>query len=247
MNKILYLTLVVLLVSNISFAQSSKTSQDDMAKKIDVLTDRITQLEAQLKLATFESILVKDPSSQASVLIQVEKGNPSITVFDKNCTKKIEIGISQLIDDSLISLYGDQPAKNVYLWRESCIPNKIDWAIVAMNAETNTAGYLSDKLVKTVFNSRYTWNQAKSTYEVSVQVNTETQPIWNNYLGTGRFSVSDREVKQAYQEAAAYVITTLGRYLDQVMPNGYSPIINFTIKGYSVGTWRDGEFTLDGE
>ena len=119
---------------------------------------------------------------------------------------------------------------------------------MALNAEKNTSGYLTEKLVKTALVASYSWNQETKNYDVQLQVDTDPQPVWSSiYLGTGRFSVSDREVRQAYQEAALYVLNLAERYLKDTFPAGYGMKIDFTIKGFSVGTYCDGQMSLAGE
>jgi hypothetical protein len=217
-------------------------------KSIEALTDRIAALEDFIKQATFENIYIKDPGSQALIALVADQGRPNILIFDKGGTKKMEIGLSSLIEDSLITLYGQDEAKNVYVWNGSTVPSRIDWAVMALNAETNTSGYLTEKLVKTAMVSSCRWISETGKYAVRLRVTTDTQPVWNSaYLGTGRFSVSDREVRQAYLEAGAYVLGLADSYLKEVLPAGYAVEIEFTIKGFTVGTCCEGQMTLAGE
>lgn len=91
---------------------------------------------------------------------------------------------------------------------------------------------------------------------LTVYVDSKTQPTWSVHLGQGRFSVSDREVRLAYQEAADYVFETM---IDPSLPTTYKYpseseeptdvifVIHFTIQGYAVGTWTNGTMKLEGE
>lgn len=84
---------------------------------------------------------------------------------------------------------------------------------------------------------------------LAVEVNTATQPSWNVYLGRGRFSVSDRELRAAYTEAGAAFAEMVRAEIDTTT-DAYILVVHFAIRGSSVGRWNgwgDGVLTLEGE
>lgn len=85
---------------------------------------------------------------------------------------------------------------------------------------------------------------------ILLQANTDIQPAWNFHRGRGRFSVSDREVRNAFQEAAEVICSSVLDWFDlRVVHEELRPeiLIRFLISGYEVGTWHEHEFTLFGE
>ena len=119
-------TVLILIVVFGQLFSQTKESTDQQKPTLETLVARIAVLEDFIKQATFESIFIKDPKSQAFIVLQVDNGNPNMLIFDKDGTKKIEIGLSSLINDGLIALYGREPAKTVYVWNGSCIPDRMD-------------------------------------------------------------------------------------------------------------------------
>ena len=131
-----------------------------------------------------------------------------------------------------------------------------------ITAYHNCEEALSEKLVKTSLKAFYSpdlVNVLMGTGQEStltMYVDTKTQPTWNVHLGLGRFSVSDREVRLAYQEAADYVFEamvepslpiTFTHPWESEEPTDVIFVIHFTIQGYAVGTWTNGTMKLEGE
>lgn len=118
-----------------------------------------------------------------------------------------------------------------------------DWEVLYFTAYNNCEEYLTDKLIQ---------ESCKAfllEMGLTVTVNTKTQSPWNVYLGEGRFSVSDRELRAAYIEAAERVLENIRIYFSEE-GSGLSDqeiTINFAIRGSPIGTWRGGSFKLAGE
>ena len=89
-----------------------------------------------------------------------------------------------------------------------------------------------------------------SSNSLRVIMHTETQASWDVFSWEQmRFQVSDREVRAAYQEAAAKVLELVRIFLpeDETGLEDRDIEILFTARGIKIGTWRDGKMYLAGE
>jgi hypothetical protein len=118
-------------------------------------------------------------------------------------------------------------------------PSLAEWRALYLTATWGGEQYLTDRLKTT------SALVGVLTDGMHVLVATDTQPSWNTYLGNGRFSSGDREVKAAYMEAAGAVMQMVRRGFPEI-PEG-DVEISFGIRGSSVGTWRGGVLKLQGE
>ena len=129
------------------------------------------------------------------------------------------------------------------------IPESAELKVLEMNAWLNTDAYgLTDKLVKKSFRAELVRlpqeEEGDLPYGIRAVVDTKTQGRWNTYLGAGRFSVSDRELKVAYEEAAAALLSDITDFL--WISSGDLEIV-FQIDTNYVGTWKNGVMQLVGD
>jgi len=129
-------------------------------------------------------------------------------------------------------------------YSELYLPTKAEWRGMQLTANQNCEGSLSDKLIKTHLQTFVL------PTGIILSVDTKPQPGWNVYLGNGRFSCSDREVRAAYAEAADRGSGTDIMNLVRLSLPGIADedvVMHFYIRGGSVGTWTDGVMTLVGD
>jgi len=238
------IAIITMCVTVNAFGQSDEGV--DLQGKIIELEARIIELEEILDKAEFKRIEVKNEGSDASIVIGVEGQFPFIKIFDSDGNAAIEIGISEWLIDSLITIYGQ--SRNAYLWNGGYIPSEMEWEILKMTASENNESFLSTKLNKQGFDAAIIYNDKDKKHEISVFIDTITQPIWNVYLGDGRFSVSDREVRAAYNEAAIFIRDNIiGKRFNDIIGEDYNIVIYFTNRGSSIGVWTNGVMKLSGE
>jgi len=123
------------------------------------------------------------------------------------------------------------------------IPIFAQWMELEFTAVHNHESYLTDKLVRTDCVAYLLEDR------LSICVDTRTQPGWDVYLGEGRFSVSDRELRAAYTEATNRILKDIRIYFPE-KESGLSDQeieIAFAIYGSEVGVWKGGVFKLEGE
>ena len=113
-----------------------------------------------------------------------------------------------------------------------------EWAALCFTAHYNSEECLSGRLVKTGLN-------VYLEDCLDLLVGTNTQPDWNVYLGSGRFSCSDREVRAAYEEAAEKLMKHVRVWFSGIADEDVR--IDFEILGSEVGTGQGGKMTLEGE
>jgi len=135
------------------------------------------------------------------------------------------------------------------LTQDHHIPEIAELKVLEMNAWLNTDAYgLTDKLVTKSFRAELVRlpqeEEGYSAYGIRAMVDTKTQPRWNTYLGAGRFSVSDREIKVAYEEAAEALLSDITNFLPIWRSNLE---ITFQIDTNYVGTWKNGVMQLVGD
>ncbi len=121
-------------------------------------------------------------------------------------------------------------------------PTVADWEALSVTAQSSGQTYLTDKLIRDVAIFFLLPDG------MTAHVGTSCQPAWNNYLGEGKWAVSDRELRQAYQDAAEKILQTIrisfGK--DSGLTNK-EITINFFIRGEPLGTWTNGTLKLAGE
>ncbi len=109
-------------------------------------------------------------------------------------------------------------------------------AAIRVTAYYNCPGTLTARLVR----------QSARCYlgpaSIDLFVDTRTQPEWDAHLGGASFRVSDAEVAAAYAEAGAVAMDWLGRFFPGVAPESMRVI--FTVKGYQIGVYSAGRFTI---
>jgi len=109
-------------------------------------------------------------------------------------------------------------------------------AAIRVTAYYNCPGTLTTRLVR---QSARCFLGAAS---IDLFVDTRTQPGWDTHLGAAGFSVSDAEVAAAYAEAGAVATEWLTRFFPGVSPQSMRVI--FTVKGYQIGIYSAGRFTI---
>ena len=123
------------------------------------------------------------------------------------------------------------------------VPTLAEWSVLHLTARQNNEAYLTSRLIKKSCTATALGSHLR------VQVETETQAGWNTYLGKGRFSCSDQEVRTAYEEAAdgsaVSIIDWVRLYFAGISDENVR--IHFRIRGDDVGTWQGGKMTLEGE
>lgn len=127
------------------------------------------------------------------------------------------------------------------LYNESYTPTFADWRALDLTAAHNNESYLSDKLIKTGFGVYLL------PTGITVGVGTKTQPSWDTYLGNGRFSVSDRELRAAYLEAVEEIFEIIDlAFIGSGLQRSHVKII-FSIRGSDVATFKNNQLKLEGE
>ncbi|HOA14952.1 MAG TPA: hypothetical protein PLT03_03875 [Bacillota bacterium] len=114
--------------------------------------------------------------------------------------------------------------------------SKGELAALQLTAYYNNTGALTSKLV------RQSLRAMLGPMSLDVIVDTLAQESWPAHKGGSQFSVSDGEVMLAYMEAGDTVLTWVNRYFPNINPRAVN--IVFTIKGFMVGTYQQGKFTL---
>ena len=117
------------------------------------------------------------------------------------------------------------------------------YSALELTARRNHENYLTEKLIKT--GAAFSLQRDK----LQVIVGTKCQPSWNKHKGGGEWSVSDRELRQAYKEAAKTILKEIRRYFplpESGLMDDEIEIV-FFIRGFEVGTWSGGKFKLAGE
>ena len=116
-----------------------------------------------------------------------------------------------------------------------------DLVALELTAYSNNTDFLTERLQQTSFTAYWHFD----THELHLFVDTRPQPDWPTYLGNGRFSCSDREVRAAYEEAATNVMERVRYYFPRITDRQVT--IDFAVLGAPVGTWRGGRMVLEGE
>ncbi|MCR4425365.1 MAG: hypothetical protein NUW23_04135 [Firmicutes bacterium] len=111
-----------------------------------------------------------------------------------------------------------------------------EFAAVRLTAYYNCPGALTTKLM------RQSVRCFLGPTSVDLFVDTLTQPTWDVYIAGTNFTVSDSEIAAAFEEAAAAPMTWLTRFFPGVPQESMRVI--FSIKGFQVGIYQGGRFTL---
>lgn len=127
------------------------------------------------------------------------------------------------------------PYVTTYLGQQVSI-SMADYAALSLTAYYNNTAAMTDKLI------RQSVRCVLGDSTVDIFVDTITQDEWDTYvLGEG-FSAPDEEVVQAYWDAAQVVNGWVQKYFYDIDMD-YVRIV-FTVKGYLVGIYQFGEFSI---
>lgn len=111
-----------------------------------------------------------------------------------------------------------------------------EMAALKLTAYYNCSGNLTSKLV------RQSVRCFLGSDSVDLFVDTLPQTGWNVHMGGAKFSCPDAEVARAYAEAGAVAMDWLVRFFPGVPAPNMRVV--FTIKGYQIGTYTQGKFTI---
>lgn len=114
--------------------------------------------------------------------------------------------------------------------------SKGELAALQLTAYYNNTGALTSKLM------RQSLRAMLGPLSLDVIVDTVAQESWPAHKGGSSFNVSDGEVMLAYMEAGEVVLSWVNRYFPNI--NARAVNIVFTIKGFVIGTYQQGKFTL---
>lgn len=114
--------------------------------------------------------------------------------------------------------------------------SKGELAALQLTAYYNNTGALTGKLMRQGVRAML------GPMSLDVLVDTVAQESWPVHAGGTEFSISDGELMLAYMEAGEIVLGWIGRYFPGIDPRAVN--IVFTIKGYMVGSYQQGKFTL---
>lgn len=196
-------------------------------------------------------VVVVDEAGRERVVIRGDENGGQLEMFNKGGEKQVELQFTEGVGGSILikSPLGSSLLNGRTLWLGESILWEDRLKALYLTAYLNTGGWaLTQKLSQTSFtiDAGLIPLPAPDGVKLEVQVNTTCQPTWNFHLGQGRFSVSDREVRVAYEEAGNYVFE---KYIQPAFPkvSKNEVKITFFIQGYEVGTWRNGVMKLKGE
>ena len=206
-----------------------------------------TGTRSNVETIEVQRLVIKDGNGQTRIELTVQDDCPQI-VF-RNAYGHVILVISardryeyEIRQPALGDFYPDDVVLNF----DSLIPTWYQWDMLDMIARLNTSGYgLTERLHMTAFNAHFDADAGPNDVRIRASVNTETQPGWNYHMGQGRFSISDREVRSAYQEAGEAALKAMNIYFPYDGPQQVA--ITFRINGYLVGEWHNGVMKLAGE
>ncbi|HNZ08718.1 MAG TPA: hypothetical protein PLI88_02825 [Bacillota bacterium] len=113
---------------------------------------------------------------------------------------------------------------------------KGELAALQLTAYYNNTGALTGKLV------RQSLRAMLGSMSLDVFVDTVVQEGWPVYKSGTQFTVSDAELMLAYIEAGDVVLGWVNKYFPNISPSAVN--IVFTVKGFQIGTYKQGKFTL---
>lgn len=218
-----------------------------------VAVQRSVSASAQPKTIDAERLVIRDSQGRARIELAVEDGDPVIRLIDEYGNPVFDLLAVPGPEGFRFRTYSGGSMGNWdpvdIMTMDHHIPESAELSVLDMNAWLNTDAYgLIDKLIKRSFRAELVRipqdEEGYSSYGIRAVVDTKTQPTWNTYLGAGRFSVSDRELKVAYEEAAEALVSEIADFLWIWHENVE---IAFHINGSYVGTWKNGVMKLVGD
>jgi len=216
-----------------------------LEEKIKIMQSKIEIFEKYIKIQD-DKFIFSNGKTDKKIVLSFDENNYGIEIMNKS-NGLIRIIYSTNTDDPTIVLKKNDNSKRIDIWEESYILTKSEWAINYVNTKFNNLGYLSDKLKKIALFVNYFYDFQKLKYQINIDINTENQPTWNYYIGNGKFSISDREVKVAYSEAANYVKESIiTKHLNSYFKE-YDLNIYFYYRGTYICKSINGVTMLDGE
>jgi hypothetical protein len=114
--------------------------------------------------------------------------------------------------------------------------SKGEFAALQLTAYYNNTGSLTSRLV------RQSVRAMLGPMSLDVLVDTFVQESWPVHKGGTEFSISDAELMLAYMEAGEVVLGWVGRYFPDISTRAVNII--FTIKGFKLGVYQQGKFTI---
>jgi hypothetical protein len=114
---------------------------------------------------------------------------------------------------------------------------KGELAALQLTAYYNNTGSLTSRLI------RQSLRAFLGSMSLDIIVDTVVQESWQVSKGGADFAVSDGEVMLAYMEAGDMVLSWVHRYFPDIQPKAVN--IVFTIKGFKVGVYQQGKFTIE--
>ena len=124
-------------------------------------------------------------------------------------------------------------------YSELYTPTLAEWRALQLTAHWNSSGGLTERLQRVNLTVRV------RPHGLILVVVTKPQPSWNTYRGAGRFSCSDEELRATYQQAGEETMTIVEMAFPDISSDDVT--IKFFVLGTTVGTWRGGMMTLEGE
>ena len=142
---------------------------------------------------------------------------------------------------AIIALAGVAVAANRYFYLSDQLNTDVtmtkgELGALQLTAYYNNTGALTSKLV------RQSLRAYLSSLSLDVFVDTAVQDSWPVHTGGSSFSISDAELSLAYIEAGEVVLGWVNRYFPDI--NIRAVNIIFTIKGFKMGTYQQGKFTI---
>lgn len=141
----------------------------------------------------------------------------------------------------IIALAGAAIASNRYFYLSDHLNTDVtmtkgELGALQLTAYYNNTGALTSKLV------RQSLRAYLNSLSLDVFVDTAVQESWPVHTGGSAFSISDAELSLAYIEAGEVVLGWVNRYFPDI--NIRAVNIIFTIKGFKMGTYQQGKFTI---
>lgn len=201
-----------------------------------------------------DRLVLRDSQGRVRLELKInEYDNPVLVMYDPNGREVISLLGFAGWPGLTLSAYEGGNLKSVTIVyasnvaaAASYVPSVQSWRALKMTADQNVGGYaLTTKLQKIGLIAHEVFLSG-GPVQLRLQVNTQTQPSWNYHVGQGRFSVSDREVKNAYKEAGDYIVQQLVPvYFPDMKAENVE--IEFYVSSYKVGKYYNGVMTLEGE
>lgn len=127
-------------------------------------------------------------------------------------------------------------------YSEPYTPTLAEWKAVAMTAYENNEDYLTAKLIR---KSLQVYRDYPNNKILWLRVDTRCQPEWDVYLGSGSFSISDSELRAAYQKAVVSIMRKIKIFYPEYGEENIT--ITFYIKEDLICEYSYGKMLLKGE